>query len=151
MSVHELKDIHKKSIILCIYLFYGISGMQTGNLGVIQKDDICYTNIERTLLDIVVRPQYSGGVNNVLKVYNKAKSLVNLENFIKYYKKIKYIYPYYQSIGFYLEKTNYASEFVDVFFKMKKQYDFYLDYGMKNPKYYERWRLFYPNTLDDNN
>ena len=45
---------------------YGINGMNTGNLGVIEKNEIRYTNIERTLIDIVVRRQYSGGVKAVL-------------------------------------------------------------------------------------
>lgn len=130
------------------YEIYGISGMFTDNLGVIEKNNIRYTDIERTLIDIVVRPQYSGGVKSVLKTFEKAKKNVKITKLIKYYKEIKYVYPYHQSIGFYLEKTNYPVEFIDTFSKIKKIYDFYIDNQISHPSYSKKWQLYYPSELD---
>lgn len=127
---------------------YGINGMQTENLGVIEKDNIRYTNLERTLIDIVVRPQYSGGVKVILNAFTEARGKVNLKQLIKYYKKIKYIYPYHQSIGFYLDKSGYTVQFIEPFFKMKIKYDFYLCNQIKNKKYSDKWHLYYPSDLD---
>ncbi len=130
------------------YMIYGISGMFTDNLGVIEKDNIRYTDLERTLIDIMVRPQYSGGIINVLKIFGKAKERVRLKKLTEYYKKIKYVYPYHQSIGFYLERTNYPIEFIDTFSKIKKRYNFYLDNQIAHPKYSKKWQLYYPSELD---
>lgn len=130
------------------YKIYGINGMHTGNLGVIKKNDICITDIERTLIDIVVRPQYSGGFQTVLNAFNKSKGKVNIEHLIKYYKTIKYLYPYHQSIGFYLEITGYPAKFIESFSNMKMEYDFYLDNQIRNPKHSKKWRLYYPSEFD---
>jgi predicted transcriptional regulator of viral defense system len=54
-----------------------LNGMYTDRLGVIEVlhngAKISVTDIERTLIDIVVRPGYSGGVSEVLSAYNLAK------------------------------------------------------------------------------
>ena len=84
--------------------------MGTNNLGVIFFKDreggsIPTTNIERTLIDIAVRPVYSGGVFEVLKAYKMAKDKVSINKLAAYLKKIGYVYPYHQVVGFYLEKS----------------------------------------------
>jgi predicted transcriptional regulator of viral defense system len=130
------------------YKIYGINGMHTGNLGVIEIMGDRVTNIERTLIDIVVRPQYSGGVNNVLKAYKEAKGKVNLEDLMKYLDGIKFTYPYHQSIGFYFERAGYPFEFIKPFSEMEMNYDFYIDHQIQNSKYSEKWRLFYPSEFE---
>lgn len=130
------------------YVIYGINGMYTGNLGVIEKNGIRYTNLERTLLDIIVRPQYAGGIETVLNVFKKSKGKVRTDKLLEYYNNIKYIYPYHQSIGFYLEKSGYPIAFMEPFSKMKIKYDFYLCNQIKNKKYSDKWHLYYPSDLD---
>jgi hypothetical protein len=53
------------------YSYTILSGKNTGRLGVETREDLLWnpiavTRIERTLIDIVVRPQYAGGVGQVL-------------------------------------------------------------------------------------
>lgn len=129
-----------------------ISGKNTDNLGVedlkISDGDILpVSNIERTLIDISVRPVYSGGVYEVLNAFREAKGRFSSNKLLAMLKKIRYVYPYHQVIGFYLERAGYDVAVLDLFRKMEMNYDFYLDYGMKDTDYSKQWRLFFPKNF----
>lgn len=103
------------------------------------------TNIERTLIDIVVRPDYSGGVTEILKAYERAAENVSVNKMKAIFSKLDFIYPYHQAIGFYLERSGkYKEAQIDLFSKMEKKIDFYLAYGMKEMEYDPKWRIYYP-------
>jgi len=123
------------------------NGKYTNRLGVVYRKNeneyFAYTDIERTLIDISVRPVYSGGVFEVLEAYKNAKSKVDVNKLAVYLKELNYIYPYNQVIGFYLEKAGYGDEGVDLF-RNKIEFNFYLTYGIRNKEFSEEWRLFYP-------
>jgi predicted transcriptional regulator of viral defense system len=58
-----------------------LNGMYTGQFGVTsivgrQNENLRFTGIARTLIDIAVRPVYSGGIENVLRAYRLAKEKV---------------------------------------------------------------------------
>jgi predicted transcriptional regulator of viral defense system len=127
-----------------------LNGMYTGRLGVIEiegsKGERIYTtNIERTLIDITVRPEYAGGVFEVLKAYKLAKNKVSINKLAAMLKKISYTYPYHQAIGFYLERAGvYEESQIKLLTNFDMKYDFYLTHQMKEIDYSKRWRLFFP-------
>ncbi|MGA7291622.1 MAG: ParB N-terminal domain-containing protein, partial [Terriglobales bacterium] len=54
-----------------------LSGKNTGRTGVVQMKgpdgkDVDVTDLERTLIDVVVRPAYAGGINQVAQAYKQA-------------------------------------------------------------------------------
>lgn len=106
------------------------------------------TNFERTLIDIVVRPAYSGGTNNLIEIYRRAKDRVSANEIIKTLKKLDYIYPYHQSIGFLMERAGFEKSEYEQLRKPGLDYKFYLDYKIKNKKYDENWKIYYPAELD---
>jgi hypothetical protein len=127
-----------------------LNGMNTGNLGVINvvgasNQQIPVTNIERTLIDITVRPVYAGGVFEVLKAYKLAAPKISVNRMVAYLDKINYKYPYHQAIGFYLERTGeYRESLIELLDRFEIKYDFYLIHNMNAISYSKRWRLFYP-------
>lgn len=139
---------------LTIYL---INGMNTNHLGVDEREvgegnakfTMRITDLERTLIDAAVRPFYSGGVWEVIKAFRNAAKDVSTNRLGALLKKLKYVYPYHQAIGFYLDRSGtYSSKVVSAFRdKFDYEFDFYLTYDMKNPRYIERWRLFVPEGL----
>lgn len=141
-----------------IYKFYNkkiiiTNGKFTNRLGVqliqiLHKENKkCYcTDLERTLIDVSVRPVYSGGVFEVLEAYRKAKGKVDVLRIKEYLDALNYIYPYEQIIGFYLEKAQYEKDDVEIF-NIEKPFDFYLTYGMRNRVYSEKWKLYYPKGM----
>ena len=129
-----------------------LSGINTKKLGVEEinvftEGELPTTNMERTLIDIVVRPIYSGGCHEVLKAYQRAKDKVSVDLMVATLKKIKYIYPYHQAIGFYMQMAGFADSSLKQFKKFGIKYDFYLDYDMKKTKYSKEWRIYYPRGL----
>ena len=126
------------------------NGKFTNKLGVIkrQNNNQCFdfTDLERTLIDVAVRPVYAGGVFEVIEAYNNAKGKLNVKKLVDYLDKLNYIYPYHQVIGFYLEKSGYNESVLELFRKEMK-FNFYLTYDIRNKEYSEKWKLFYPKGV----
>jgi predicted transcriptional regulator of viral defense system len=127
-----------------------LNGMYTGNLGInnIQTTDganVQVTDIERTLIDITVRPLYAGGVYEILNAYKLAVDRISVNKLSAMLKKMSFTYPYHQAIGFYLEKSGcYKTSQVNLMRKFDFTYDFYLTHQMKEMSYSKKWRLYYP-------
>jgi len=129
-----------------------LHGKNTGNLGVIRFQSggspsrLQVTNIERTLIDITVRPVYAGGVAEVAKAFRMAADRLSINKLAAYLRDLNYTYPYHQALGFYLDIAGaYKEPQIDLLRQFPIEYDFYLTYEMKNPEYDPKWRLFYPN------
>jgi hypothetical protein len=129
-----------------------ISGKNTGRLGVeeIEGPDskkIWATNLERTLIDIVVRPTYAGGPTQLLKAYRAAKDRVRVEQLVTMLKELDYSYPYHQAIGFLMEKARYPQSQLTQLRALGLSHDFYLAHGLQRPKYSKDWRLHFPDNF----
>lgn len=129
-----------------------LNGKNTKQLGVEEcfvnnTEEIKVTDIERTLIDITVRPAYSGGINEVLKAFKNAKGKISTYRIAEYLKKINFTYPYHQSIGFLLEKAGHEKSQLEILKRIGFNFDFYLEYKMTEMEYSEEWRLFYPKNI----
>ena len=130
-----------------------LNGKHTGNLGVVEAEisagvKVYLTDTERTLIDITVRPEYSGGPNEVLTAFKNAAEDVSINKLVSMLKKFNYVYPYHQAIGFYLETRGaYRESQIELLRKLEMRFDFYLMHQIQNAKYSPRWKLFYPEGL----
>jgi predicted transcriptional regulator of viral defense system len=133
--------------------FVMLSGKNTGNLEVTDVVDshgvpIRVTKLERTLIDIVVRPNYSGGVFEVLEAYRGARERVSIPTMLATLKKLDYVYPYHQAIGFYMQRADYPASMLARVEQLPRPFNFYLTYKTVNPKYDAKWRVYYPAGLE---
>lgn len=132
-----------------------LNGMNTKQLGVVETNKyegilIHHTDLERTLIDITVRPGYSGGPTEVLNAYKKGSAGLLIAKFIEYLHKLDYRYPYHQAVGFYLAQTgSFSNEELQPLEQIGMKYDFYLAHGMKKTSYSKEWRIHYPSDLID--
>lgn len=129
-----------------------LSGKQTGNLGVItitgsSEEHLLVANLERTLIDIVVRPAYAGGLFQVLEAYRGAKDKVTVKSLVTILKKLDYTYPYHQAIGFLMERAEYSATSLRQLRSIGMKYDFYVTHAMKQRDYDSRWRVYYPKGM----
>lgn len=135
--------------------FVLLSGAYHGQLGVTvseygrfvglgQSIPLRHTNLERTLIDITVRPFYSGGVFEVAKAFENAKDRVSVNTMAAMLRRMHFGYPYHQAIGLYLERAGYKETVVDIFRKMPMDRDFYLTHQIGESTYVPEWRLFVP-------
>lgn len=125
-----------------------INGQSQHSIGIVPFREV-YTvsDIERTLIDIAVRPFYSGGVTQVLGAFRNAISIIDPEKLFDYYSKMHFSYPYHQAIGFYLEKAGYSESDYRRFLELPMNLNFYLTYNMVSKDYSEKWKLFTPKGL----
>ncbi len=105
------------------------------------------TNLERTLLDITVRPAYGGGATGVVDAYRNAIANVSVPKLISTLADLEYMYPYHQAVGYYLERVGCASGHLSDLKSLGLNWDFYLAHGMTETEYDPSWRLYYPKGL----
>ena len=129
-----------------------LAGKHTNRLGVEvistpNAQNIAVTNLERTLIDIVVRPAYAGGPANILKAYQAAKDRVSPQRLLKTLQALGYAYPYHQSIGFLMEHSGYPPSAYEPLRSLGLHHDFYLAHQIEAAAYSSEWRLHYPADL----
>ncbi len=126
-----------------------ISGKQTNRLEVGKlrgqiTEDLDVTNLERTLIDIVVRPAYAGGVYQVRDAFQAAKDRMSVNTLLATLKKLGYVYPYHQAIGFYMQRAGFEEARWMRLRKLGHHCDFYLAHDMRGKSYDQQWRLYFP-------
>ncbi|MBN3828394.1 hypothetical protein G3O00_33010, partial [Burkholderia sp. Ac-20384] len=133
---------------------YLLNGAYTGHLGVVtepvtdeggQQVLARLTNLERTLIDITVRPVYAGGVFEVAKAFELAKDRVSINRLVAMLRKLNFAYPYHQAIGYYLERAGYKPNQIDLIRRLPIERDFYLAHEMGETRYVSNWRLSVPS------
>lgn len=129
-----------------------INGKQSGRLGVetISGPDsksLEATNLERTLIDIVVRPAYAGGITQVLEAYRSAKDRASATKMASILNALDFLYPYSQAIGFLMQRAGFSEPQYRPFKPDRKSFKFYLTHRMLQPRYDDFWRLYYPENL----
>lgn len=106
--------------------------------------------LERALIDSVVAPQYNGGITSLPAYFTAARDKLQIDKLLEIYRKLKFVYPYAQSIGFLLELSG-MSEQAD---RIRKVYPprqrFFLDHNAKSSWIYnERWMIYSPKEFVD--
>jgi hypothetical protein len=139
------------------YKVYMLNGKNTSKLGVTTKQPIGFsrpvkvTNIERTIIDTVVRPPYSGGVEEIANSFYNASDNISINKLIAYLRKIDYVYPYENAILFYSNKANYSDTKIRLINKYiaekNNDINFYLDYQMVNKTLDSKSRVYYPEIM----
>jgi hypothetical protein len=129
-----------------------LNGKQTNNAGVEKikthlGEILPMTTLERTLIDIVVRPFYGGGIANVIAAYRAAASRVDVHKIVQLIRDLDYVYPYQQSIGFLLECSGRGRSELFELEATRSDLDFFLDYGTETAEYDAHWRLYYPSKF----
>lgn len=137
------------------YKIYFLNRKNSRNAGVkkieFENEILSVTNLERTLIDAVVRPEYCGGINEVANAFRLARErTISTQRFLRTFAELNYIYPYHQAIGFLLEKTNNPNkELIEKLFEMSKSFKFYLVHNMPKEEleFNDKWNVYYPKFL----
>jgi hypothetical protein len=133
-----------------------VNGMHTGQLGVItttttlhlgQPAAIRVTGLERTLIDIVVRPSYAGGVERVLTAFRHARGRADTGLLLGTLDRLAYVYPYHQALGWYMDRAGYPRAALERIAALPQPCRFYLAHQLEQPTYDDQWGVFVPGGL----
>jgi len=106
------------------------------------------TCIERALIDAVVSPHYNGGIVSVYTYFRNARNMLDMARLIKIYRRLDFVYPYSQSIGFLLDRAGMPKYASVIYKKFPPERSFYVDHDAKTSWIYdEKWKLYYPAGL----
>ena len=106
--------------------------------------------LERALIDAVVAPHYNGGITSVPAYFKSARRHLKVEVLLRVYSKLQFVYPYAQSIGFFLENAGMRKQANQVWDVYPPHHRFYIDHSAKESwNYNGRWMIFYPKGLVD--
>lgn len=130
-----------------------LSGKNTGNHGVQTSDGklgvgVAVTSIERTLVDMTVRPAYAGGVQTVLAAFQAARDTISMPSIVAALSALQYVYPYHQAVGFYLQRAGLPTAALASLKKFPIDFNFYLANLITAPVLDQDWHVFYPSDLD---
>jgi hypothetical protein len=108
--------------------------------------------LERALIDAVVSPHYNGGITSLCEYFRAAKGRLKTQKLLEVYRKLEFVYPYAQAIGFFMDHAgmpDHAEELRRVYPPRQR---FYVDHGARSTWIYdERWMISYPKGLVDDN
>jgi hypothetical protein len=62
-------------------------------------------------------------------------------------KKLDYVYPYHQAIGFYMQRAGYEKARYERLRSLGLNFDFYLSHGLTTRQHNAEWRLFVPSDF----
>ena len=132
-----------------------LTGMDTQGRGVLEKDFgdtwggfLKVTNTERTLIDMVVRPSYSGGISKVLDAFRLAAGTMSTNKLVALLKQLQFVYPYHQAIGFLMDRSkSYSETALKMIRALGVTKNFYLDRAMNNPDYDSTWKIYFPKGM----
>jgi len=111
-------------------------------------EQVAVTSLERTLVDITVRPAYAGGISNVLVSFDRARQRASPKRILHILRTLDYKYPFHQAIGFYMKRSGYAKADQDLVRELGTEFNFYLGHGIKDPMFDEEFKVFFPKSLD---
>ena len=142
----------KYSFVLRDSLVVLLSGKHTERFEVVPLqtpagEAVDVTGLERTLIDITVRPAYAGGIYQVLEAYRSARDRVSVNTVLATLKKLDYVYPYHQAIGFYMQRAGYGSGRYERLRSLGLKFDFYLAHDIRDRDFDPSWRLYFPKGL----
>jgi hypothetical protein len=125
-----------------------LSGKHSGRLGVAksigpQGEQLDLTDVERTLIDLAVRPTYAGGASTVAKAYRRGLPKISISRIAKLLEELNYVYPYHQAIGFYLQNAGQPSSTLQPLREPGLNFDFYLEHGRKHTAFDSTWRVHF--------
>lgn len=134
-----------------------LNGMYTGLLGIEERlvkgvdkktAKLRLTDLERTLIDITVRPYYGHEVQGVLAAYQLARAHVDGAKLAAYLRQLNYVYPYHQAVGWYMTKAGYSEQQMQGIKSQPILRRFYLTHKMSVSSFDHHWQIYIPSCIE---
>ena len=128
------------------YLDYTIVVLEpkhTDRFEVIDIDGFQVSSINRALVEMIINIQYFKSYENLLEIFMPIKKHLNIEKIFLVLKTMNLIYPYFNSIGFFLEHLGFSKQKLQIFKQEMTKLKFYLEKKKESYQYDEYWQIYF--------
>lgn len=115
----------------------------SANYEVIKYNDIMVSSINRALIEMIVNVQYFKSSKKIIEAFRPIKNSIVLEKVYNTLEHFNFIYPYYQCVGFYLEKIGFNKDELKSFTHKISSFDFYTEKNLDSYSYDVFWKIYY--------
>lgn len=133
-KLFQFRGVSYKYIQISQNHFFGFSNVWIGDIR------ISITDLERTLLDGLMKPKYCGGIHEVLEAFERAMPICDVEKLVDYAIRLGVFVS--KRLGWVLERLGYSGELLSRLEKIPFSSTALLDASGKNDgEYNGRWRV----------
>ena len=116
----------------------------TDTYGVETNDDgIKHSSVERALVEMIVNVQYFKSAEHIIETFKPIKEKLDVNAVYEVVERFEFIYPYFQSVGFYLDKIGFTKEQLHKFKKRVTELKFYTEKQKDQYEYDEYWQIYF--------
>lgn len=139
---HSINNFEEKNIVYLTPKF-------TKNYGVL-KGKMPTSSINRALVEMIINIQYFRNSLEIIRIYTPLKSKLDINEIYNVVNKFNLIYPYFQCVGFYLEKIGFKKEELSIFQAKIGELWFYTDKNQNKYSSDNYWQMYYLNNTNSN-
>ncbi len=113
------------------------------NAGVVTYQGIKVSSIDRALIEMIVNIQYFESSKSIIEIFKPIKKSISIEEVFDILNSFSFIYPYFQSLGFFLERIGFKREELANFSEQISEFNFYTEKQKNSYKYDNFWKIYY--------
>jgi hypothetical protein len=115
----------------------------TNRIEVIDIDGFQVSSINRALVEMIINIQYFRSYENLLEIFMPIKDHLNIEKVFLVLKTMDLIYPYFNSVGFFLEQLGFSKQKLEIFKLEMSELKFYFEKKRDSYQYDEYWQTHF--------
>lgn len=115
----------------------------TNSFEIIKYNGYKISSINRSFVEIISNIHYFQSSSRVIEVFSKIKDSLNIDIIYDVIDNFKFIYPYFQLAGYYLERIGYSKDELLKFHSKKQNLKFYTEKNKDNYSFDSYWNIFY--------
>jgi len=115
----------------------------TKRVEVIKHEQYWVSSIHRVLVEMLFNVQYFKGFQSVLEIFEPLQNDLDVQCVFNVAKSFDPIYPYYQLLGFTLERLGFERKSLKIFKDEVSELKFYVEKNKDTYQYDGYWRIYF--------
>ncbi len=101
------------------------------------------SSVNRSLVEIILNIQYFKDFETIIENFKLLKNKLNINKIYNVVEAFNLIYPYFQLLGFALNKIGYNNKELDIFKQKVSKFKFYTQKNKLKYSYDKYWQIYY--------
>lgn len=114
----------------------------TNNVEIIFHDNYRVSSVNRALVEMIINIQYFGSLEKILLMFKPLREYIDPQKVYSVLEKMDLIYPYFNSVGFFLEYIGFKKNELELFKKRVSSLNFYFEKGKTTYTYNDYWKVY---------